>query len=222
MTSTASAPIRILLVDDHEVVRRGTRVLLEHETGWQVCGEAITGRQAVAAAIDLKPDVAIIDVVLPELGGIEAIRQIKQAVPEVEVVTFTARATEEIVQNVFDAGARSCIMKTDDGEHLLEAVRSAAAHKPYFTPHTSAVVFTRYINGSKTRDGGSAAAQLTPRENEIVALVAGGQSNKEAAGLLGVSVRTVESHRAAVMQKLGLHSVGDLVRYAIRHGIVEP
>jgi DNA-binding NarL/FixJ family response regulator len=221
MNSIASAQIRILLVDDHEVVRRGTRALLEHQTGWQVCGEATTGRQAVTAAIDLKPDVAIIDVVLPELGGIEAIRQIKRAVPDVEVVTFTARASEEIVQNVFDAGARSCIMKTEDGEHLLEAVRSAAAHKPYFTPHTSAVVFSRYIHGGKAKEAASSVNQLTPREHEIIALVAAGKSNKETSDLLGVSVRTVESHRAAIMQKLSLHSIGDLVRYAIRNGIVE-
>ena len=217
----SAATLRILLADDHEMVRRGTRSLLENQPGWRVCGEAGTGRQAVAAAIELKPDVAVVDVMLPELGGVEVVRQIKKAVPQVEIVTFTGQTSEALVQSVFDAGARSCILKTDGGEHLVRAVRSASEHKPYFTAHASEVIFSRYLHGKAGENPAHPGSPLTNREHEILTLVVQGKSNKEVSKLLDLSVRTVESHRAALMEKLGLHTLPDLVRYAIRNGIIE-
>jgi DNA-binding NarL/FixJ family response regulator len=212
--------IRLLLVDDHAVVRNGVRLVVEQQPDWEICGEASTGREGVAAAQLLKPDVVIQDVTLPELNGLEALRQIKKARPETEVIIFTAHEMEDLVHQVFDAGARSYLLKTDEPVHLVEAVRAAATHKPYFTPRISEIIFSRYQHGGGERP--APGTSLTPREREAVQFIAEGRSNKELAAQLGVSLRTAESHRAAVMQKLGLHTLGELIRYAIRNGIIEP
>jgi DNA-binding NarL/FixJ family response regulator len=217
-----SAPaLRILLADDHEMIRRGTRLLLESQPGWQVCAEAATGPQAVAAAVECRPDVAIIDVVMPGLDGLEVVRQIRKAAPQIELVTFTAQTSEVLVQNLFAAGVRSCILKSEDGEHLLAAVRAAAGHKPYFTAHASEILFSRYLQGKAEGSSAQPGSPLSPREHEVLRLVALGQANKEISELLGLSIRTVETHRAALLHKLGLKSVADLVRYAIRNGLIE-
>jgi DNA-binding NarL/FixJ family response regulator len=215
-------PIRILLVDDHTIVRTGVKIVLERQPGWEVCGEAATGREGVAAVKNLKPDVVIQDVTLPELGGLEALRQIKKLSPSTEVIIFTAHEMEDLVLQVFDAGARSYLLKTDDSAHLLEAVRAAADHKPYFTPRISEIILTRYQHSGLDSERPLPGTSLSPREREALQVIAEGKTNKELAAQLGVSLRTAESHRAAIMHKLGLKTLGELIRYAIRNGIVEP
>ena len=211
--------LRILIADDHDVVRAGVRLLIETQPGWDVCGEAANGREAVALADKLRPDLVVLDITMPELNGLEAARQIKKASPKIEVLMLTAHESEDLVHQVFDVGARSYILKSEAGKHLVAAIQFAGEHKPYFTSKVSEIVFARYLGG-KTPD--SESATLTARERELLQLLAEGQSNKEAASQLGISVKTVETHRAAIMRKLALKSVSDLVRYAIRNKIIEP
>jgi two-component system, NarL family, response regulator NreC len=213
--------LRILIADDHEVVRRGLCALIEHEAGWEVCGTASTGREAVASAKELRPDVVVLDMTMPELSGLEAVRQIKRALPSTEVLVFSGHRSEEVVAQVFDAGAKSYICKADAGRDLVAAIRSLAEHKPFFTPEVSEILFSRFLAADTQRKNGSAEQKLTTREREIVRLLAEGRSNKETAGLLGISVRTSETHRASLMRKLGLDSLAALVRYAIRNHIIE-
>ena len=214
-------PLRILIADDHEVVRDGLRALIEHEPGWEVCGTAVTGREAVERAKELKPDIAVLDMTMPELSGLEAVRQIKRALPQTEVLVFSAHRSEEVVAQVFDAGAKSYICKADAGRYLVAAIRSLAEHKPFFTPEVSQILFAKFLAADGSRKNGTAEQKLTTREREIVRLLAEGRSNKETASLLGISVRTCETHRASLMRKLGLDSLASLVRYAVRNHIIE-
>jgi DNA-binding NarL/FixJ family response regulator len=211
--------LRILLADDHEVVRHGVRMLIEKEEGWTVAGEATNGREAVTLAATLKPDVVVLDLGMPELNGLEAARQIKRARATTEVLIFTGEESDQLIHDVFATGARSYILKSDLGQHLVAAIRSLGEHKHYFTSQTSEVVFARYING-ESGAGKSKVEGLTPRERETVQLLAEGRSNKEVGSLLGISIKTVETHRATTMRKLRLESFADLVRYAIRNKII--
>lgn len=213
--------LRILIADDHEVVRDGLRALIEHEPGWEVCGTAATGLEAVESAKRLKPDIALLDMTMPELSGLEATRQIKRALPLTEVMVFSAHRSEDVVAQVFDAGAKSYICKADAGRHLVEAIRSLAEHKPFFTPEVSEILFSRFLAADARRTNSASEQKLTTREREIVRLLAEGRSNKETAGLLGISIRTSETHRASLMRKLRLDSLPALVRYAIRNHIIE-
>lgn len=211
--------LRILLVDDHEVVRQGVRMLVQKEAGWEICGEAVDGRKAVALAEQLHPDVVVLDIGMPGLNGLDAARQIKRALPKTEVLIFTGEENEQLIHDVFGAGARSYILKSDIGKHLVAAIRALGQHRHYFTNHISEVVFARYLNGD-SGVGKDKTEGLTPREREIVQLLSEGQSNKGVAALLGISIKTVETHRAATMRKLRLDSFADLVRYAIRNKII--
>jgi DNA-binding NarL/FixJ family response regulator len=211
--------LRILLADDHEVVRHGVRRLIESEAGWDVCGEAADGRRAVALAETLKPDVVVLDVGMPELNGLDAARQIRRALPKTEVLIFTGDESEQLIHEIFAAGARSYILKSDLGLHLVAAIRALGQHRHYFTNRISEVVFARYLDGTSGA-GRDKTEGLTPREREIVQLLGEGRSNKEAGALLGISIKTVETHRAATMRKLRLDSFADLVRYAIRNKII--
>jgi DNA-binding NarL/FixJ family response regulator len=213
--------LRILIADDHEVVRQGLRALIENEPGWEVCGTATTGREAVERAQELKPDIALLDMTMPELSGLEATRQIKRALPLTEVLIFSAARSEDVVAQVFDAGAKSYICKADAGRHLVAAIHSLAAHKPFFTTEVSEILFSRFLAADARRANGATEQKLTTREREIVRLLAEGRSNKETADLLGISIRTSETHRASLMRKLSLDSLPALVRYAIRNQIIE-
>ena len=214
--------VKILLADDHEMIRRGTRILLEKQPGLIVCGEATNGREAVTMAGELKPDIAILDFGMPELNGLEATRQIKRVSPGTEVLIFTGYETEQLVHEVFQAGARSYILKTDVAKHLLSAVKELSNHRSFFTSKISEIVFSRYLEGGGAGNGEETdGGRLTPREREIVQLLAEGKSNKEVAALLGISVKTGETHRATIMRKLKLATFSDLVRYAIRNKIIE-
>ena len=213
--------LRILIADDHEVVREGVRALIEHEPDWEVCGAAANGREAVALATELKPDVVIVDMTMPELDGLQVVRQIKRALPQTEMLVFSAHESESVIAEVFAAGAKSYIRKADAGRHLISALRSLQQHKPYFTDEVSEVLFARFLTGVGKKQDPAASEKLSTREREIVRLLAEGKTNKENALALGISIRTIETHRATVMRKLRLDSLADLVRYAIRNGIVE-
>jgi DNA-binding NarL/FixJ family response regulator len=209
--------VRILLADDHEIVREGVRAMIQRQPGWEICGEAATGREAVAQAEKLKPDIVIMDVGMPELNGLDATRQIRRVLPKVEVLIFTANETEEIVRQVFQAGARGYLLKTEASKHLMPALEMLCKHRTYFSSKVSEMIFSGYLQGRV----GVEDSALTPRERETVQLIAEGKSNKEIAELFGISIKTVETHRAAIMRKLKLDSFAGLVRYAIRNGIIE-
>jgi two-component system response regulator NreC len=211
---------RILIADDHEVVRHGVGAMIEREPGWEVCGVAANGREAVALAAELKPDVVIADMTMPELDGVQVVRQIKRLLPKTEILVFTAHESESIVREVFAAGAKSYIRKTDVGMHLISALRSLREHKPFFTNEVSKVLFSRFLDESTGKSDSVSEEKPSSRETEILRLLAGGESNKRVALALGISIRTVETHRAALMRKLRLNSLADLVRYAIRNGII--
>ena len=213
--------VRILLADDHKVVRQGTRALLSTIPEWEIVAEADNGRDAVALTAELKPDIVILDITMPELNGLDAARQIKGKSPETEILIFTAQETEKLVHDVFDSGARSYIMKTDAADHLIDAIKALSEHKHFFTSRISEIVFARCIQGKQALEGTSENSRITDREREIVQLLGEGKSSKEIAIILGISVRTVETHRAAIMKKLGLKSFSALIRYAVRNKIIE-
>jgi two-component system response regulator NreC len=213
--------VRILLADDHKVVRQGTRVLLSTTPEWEIVGEADNGRDAVSLTAELKPDIVILDIAMPGLNGLDATRQIKKNSPETEVLIFTGQETEQLVHDVFDSGARSYVMKTDAPDHLIDALKALAQHKHFFTSRISEIVFARYIQGKKVLGGTPEKSRITDREREVVQLLAEGKGSKEIATILGISVRTVETHRAAIMKKLGLKSFSELIRYAVRNKIIE-
>jgi len=210
------APVRILIADDHEIVREGLRAMIQRQPGWEVCGDVSTGREVVAQAPALNPDIIVMDIGMPELNGLDATRQIKRVLPNTEVLIFTANETEEIVRNVFKAGAKAYLLKSDANQHLIPAIEALCKHRTYFSSKVSELVFAGYLKGDARTDDQS----LTAREREMVQLVAEGNTSKDIAQVLGISVKTVETHRAAVMRKLKLNSVADLVRYAIRNGII--
>jgi len=213
---------KILIADDHEIVRHGVRNLLASIPTYECCGEATTGRQAVKMAEAEKPDIAILDISMPELNGIEAARQILRLCPETKILIFTVHDAERLVYEVFQAGAHGYILKSDAGRHLLSALESVLEGRHYFSSKVSEVLFESLQRKDLPHTIGTDTSKPTSREREIIQLLAEGSSNKEAAAVLGISEKTVETHRAATMRKLGLHSIGELVRYAIRNKIIEP
>jgi DNA-binding NarL/FixJ family response regulator len=216
------AMLRILLADDHDIVRRGLRELLEQQPGWFVCAEAANGREAVELALEHRPQVAILDLTMPELNGLEATRRIRQALPETQVLIFTMHDSEELLRGVLRAGARGYLLKSDAARQLVPAVDSLAQRKAFFSGRVSEVLLEGFLDSERRRSDELGIERLTSREREIVQLLAEGKSNKEVARALDLSVKTVETHRGAVMRKLDLHSIADLVRFAIRNHIIAP
>jgi DNA-binding NarL/FixJ family response regulator len=213
--------VRILIADDHEMIRRGLRDLIEQHEGWKVCAEASNGREAVELAKQFRPQVVVLDLAMPEMNGLEATRQIKGAFPKTEVLIFTMHETEELVHEVLSAGARGYLMKADAAWHVVAAVEALADHKPYFTWKVSKAMLEAYLAHTRTSRGTAPSFdQLTQREREIVQLLAEGRSNKAVSSVLGISAKTVETHRAAIMSKLGISSIVELVRYAIRNRVI--
>ena len=210
--------VRILVADDHEVVRQGLRKLLEAQPGWEICGEAATGREAVDKAKRLKPDIVVLDYSMPELNGTEATRQITKELPRTEVLILTMHGSEQLIRGALEAGARGYALKSDASRDLISAVHALIDHKPFLSSSASGTVLDKYLQTPKEP---TPQATLTPREREIIQLVAEGRSNKEIALALDISTKTVEAHRANMMHKLGLSSVSDLVRFAIRNKIIE-
>ncbi len=210
---------RILIADDHEVVRRGVRSILEARPDWEVVAEAADGNAAVEAAAATKPDVAVLDFSLPLLSGLEATRRIRQLLPKTQVLIFTMHESEDVIRGALQAGARGYLLKSDADGQLASAVEALANQRPYFSWRVSEALLEAFLD---RRDGISLPGPLTPREREIVQLIAEGKSNKQVGKHLNVSIKTVETHRAAAMRKLGASSTADLVRYAVRNHLIEP
>jgi DNA-binding NarL/FixJ family response regulator len=216
--------LRIFIADDHEVVRKGLISLLEAQSDWQVCGEAADGREAIEKAAALKPDVMILDIGMPSLNGLEATRQILKTNPNARILILTLHDSDSVVREVLNAGARGFLLKSDAARDLVAAVEALRRDKTYFTSKVAAMVLEGYLKGGGNSAPSSAPQigrnRLTPREREIVQLLAEGKSTKEVAVTLGLSVKTAETHRSNIMRKLQIHSVSDLVLYAVRNNIV--
>jgi DNA-binding NarL/FixJ family response regulator len=214
--------VRLLLADDHEIVRKGLRALLEGEPGWEVAAEVADGRDAVDKTRELKPDIAILDISMPLLNGLEAARQIVKDGSQTKVLVLTMHDSDPLIQQVLEAGARGYLLKSDAARDLVTAVDALRRNKTFFTPKVAQLVLEGYLDKNPTEalpDGG--CFRLTARQREIVQLLAEGKSSKEVASALGVSVKTAETHRANIMRRLDCHSVTALVRYAIRNHIIE-
>ncbi len=215
--------LRILIADDHDLMRRGLKSLLETQPGWEVCGEASKGRETVMKAEQLKPDVLIIDVCMPELNGIEATRQIRKASPRTEVLVLSVHHSDQLIREVLEAGARGFVVKSDSDTDLLRAVEALGSHKPFFTSCATELLLGRYgSDGTAAPIGTLPGERLTSREREIIQLLAEGRTSKEIATVLNISAKTAETHRANIMRKLDFHSVGEIVRYAVRNQLIDP
>jgi DNA-binding NarL/FixJ family response regulator len=217
--------LRILIADDHEVARRGIRSLLESHPGWEVCAEAKDGRDAVERATSMKPDLVLLDIGMPNLNGLEAARQILATSPNVAILILTMHDSDNVIREVLRAGARGFLLKSDAGRDLVAAVEALESQKTFFTPRVSQMVLDGFLNREKKRSEIEDVANpsgdlLTAREREVIQLLAEGRTSKEVAVTLNLSVKTAETHRTNLMRKLGLHSVADLTRYAVRNGIV--
>jgi two-component system response regulator NreC len=208
--------VRVLLADDHPVFRQGLRALLEREK-FDVVGEASDGLEAIAAAERLQPQVVVIDLAMPSLNGVDAVREIVKRVPRAKAVLLTMHTEEYHVLEALRAGAKACVSKSQAAEHLLQAIKDVCAGGVYLSPHVSGAVVQAYL--AKTE---LPYDPLTPRERQVLQLIAEGKTTKEAAAVLDVSVKTAETHRTNLMEKLDIHSTAGLVRYAIRRGLLQP
>jgi DNA-binding NarL/FixJ family response regulator len=214
--------VNILLADDHAIMRRGLRGLLETHEDWQVCGEAGDGRQAVELSVTLKPEIVVLDVSMPELHGLEAARQIHAAVPGTAIVIFTMHESEELIRQALSSGVRAVVVKSDVEGHLIAAVESVLRHDVYFSPKVSETLRNVLMRTSEEGVSALTCDKLSEREREVTRLLAEGKNNKEVATALALSVRTVETHRANIMRKLELNSIVGLVHYAVRHQLIHP
>jgi DNA-binding NarL/FixJ family response regulator len=222
-TEVKPGALRFLLADDHPVVRRGLRTLLEQQPEWQVVAEAGTGREAVEQASTLRPDLAILDISMPTLNGLEATRQILKTLPQTKILILTVHDSDSLIDQILSAGARGYLLKSDAGKELVTAVNALREDKMYFTPRIAQLILEGYLQGKRQppAEGDRDVLRLTPREREVLQLLAEGKSSKEVAVSLDISVKTAETHRSNIMQKLDCHSAAQLVRYAIRNRIIE-
>ena len=212
---------RILLVDDHAVVRSGLRMLLENERDIEIVGEAVSAHGAIEATASLKPDVILMDIGLPDLSGIDATREIKERAPEAAIVALTIHEDEEYFFRMLEAGATGYVPKRAAPEELLTAIRAAATGQVYLYPSLAKLLVRDFLSGSRSVPGGPPDSELTDREEEVLTYLADGANNNEIARALVISPKTVARHRENIMKKLNLHSRADLVRYAIRKGIIK-
>jgi len=214
--------LRILVADDHDLVRRGIKSLIESRPEWQVCDEAHSGREAVAKAEERKPDIVVLDIAMPELNGLEAARRIRKVSPNSEILILSMHYSDQLIKEILDVGVRGFIVKSDSDRDLIVALETLSNHKPFFTSMATEVMLTNFQRpGSIPAAGEMRSSRLTSREREIVQLLSEGKSSKEVASSLGISVKTAETHRANIMRKLEIHSVSELVRYAVRNQIIE-
>jgi DNA-binding NarL/FixJ family response regulator len=219
-------PIRLLVADDHEIMRKGIRSLLEAQPGWQVTAEASDGREAVEKAREIKPDVTVLDISMPSLNGLEAARQMIKNDARAKILILTQHESDPLIREVLDAGARGYVLKSDASRDLITAVNAVRSNKTFFTAKVAQIVLDGYLekkpkktNTEERKD--EARSRLTPRQREIVQLLAEGKSSKEVAVSLGLSVKTAETHRANIMRRLDCHSISELVRYAVRNNIIQ-
>jgi len=213
--------LRILIADDHEVVRQGIRTILEAEPGWTVCAEAATGWEAVSRTLEIRPDVVVMDLAMPDLNGLDATRRILKERPDMAILVLTMHNAPGIVRELLQAGVLGYVLKSDAGRSLVEAVRQLSKRRPFITPKVTGVVIDEFRQPSHTQQR-SGRGPLTPREREVLQLLCEGRTNKEVAATLGISVKTADTHRTRIMRKLDVHSAVELVRYAIRAGIARP
>jgi DNA-binding NarL/FixJ family response regulator len=214
--------LRLVVADDHDLIRRGLRSLLEEQPGWKVVAEAVDGKKAVEKVLETKPDVAILDIRMPQLDGLQVARQIRNSGLKTKVLILSMHESDALIREMLDAGVRGYLLKTDAGRELVAAVETVRYNKTYFTSRVSQMVFDGYLRKVRGADGAEPVTRLTPRQQEILKLLAKGQSSREVAELLGLSLKTVETHRADIMRRLNCHSLSELVRYALRNSIVEP
>jgi DNA-binding NarL/FixJ family response regulator len=217
-------PVRLLIADDHEIVRRGLRTVLEARPGWEVVAEASDGREALQKAAEFTPDVTILDISMPSMNGLEAARQIRKRVPETKILILSVHDSDPLIQKVLECGARGYLLKSDAARDLVTAVDALLCNKTFFTRRVEQVVLEGYLGKASCQgdDGRDVEAlRLTARQREIVQLLAEGKSSKEVASQLEISVKTAETHRANIMRRLECHSVTELVRYAVRNHIIE-
>lgn len=217
-----SMSLRILLVDDHEIIRRGLRAVLEGEPDWEVMDEASNGLEAVEKAERHKPDVVLMDISMPEMNGLEATRRIRRKLPGTEVLFLTMHESEQMIREGMEAGGRGFLLKSDAGHELVPAVKSVSHHKAFFSPTIRAMGFSNGEGRSLPTAwrGKTPSGELTSRERQVVQLLAEGKSTKDVATVLNITLKTAATHRTNILRKLELHSIADLVRYAIRNGIV--
>jgi DNA-binding NarL/FixJ family response regulator len=224
--SPVSRPYRILVADDHAVVRRGVRALLESQPGLEVCCEAATGLEALAHVKKTKPNLVLLDLTMPEMNGLEAARAIREESPDTDVLILTMHFSEDVAREVLRSGARGYVLKSDANSELVAAVRQVQQHKPFFTGRLAMTMVESFVNeqreGEPSTDHPLPGCPLTARELEIVQLLATGKISKEVAATVGISTRTVESHRNHIMKKMNFASCSELMRFAIRNHLVEP
>jgi len=215
--------LRILIADDHEVVRRGLCMLLQAHEGWEICGEAKDGREAVEMARQMKPDVVILDVGMPNLNGLAATQQLARQNPHQKIIVLTITDADEVIREALDAGARGFVLKSDAARDLVSAVEALQRNRMFFTPRVNDMVLAGFLDKGHNGLKGEApkVPKLTPREREVVQLLAEGKSSKEVACLLNLSTKTAETHRSNIMRKLGFHSIRDIVVYAIKNNIIQ-
>lgn len=214
--------LKIFIADDHDLLRRGLRQILIPHPGWEICGEAATGVDAVAKIRELKPDVAILDVSMPALDGLSAAKQIRAVSPSTEILILSMHYSDQLVRDILEIGIRGFVIKSDSDRDLVNAVEALSHHEPFLTAEVTQVLLSQMPTTHESRQAKRLQERLTEREREIVRVTALGNSSIESAAILNISVKAVETHRSDVMRKLDLHSVSDLVRYAIRNGIIEP
>jgi len=212
--------IRILLADDHNILRRGLRLLLERQPGFEVVGEASDGRQAVERSEVMKPDVLVLDIAMPNMSGIEAAQRISALLPHAAIVILSMHSDEGYVLRALKAGAKGYVLKDSAENDLIEAIKAVSGGKAFFSPEISNILVEDYVREMKKRGAEDSYELLTPREREILQMLAGGKSNKDIATSLNLSLYTVETHRRNLQDKLNLHSIAELILYAVRKGII--
>jgi DNA-binding NarL/FixJ family response regulator len=215
--------LRILIADDHEVVRRGLSALLQSQEGWEVCGEASDGREAVEKAKQLKPDFVILDIGMPNLNGLAATRQLAQYDPNFKIIVLTITDSDQVIREALDAGARGFVLKSDAVRDLVSAIEALQRGQMFFTPRVNEMVLAGFLEKGTVAPRGTPPKFpiLTPREKEVIQLLAEGKSSKEVASVLNLSTKTAETHRSNIMRKLGFHSIRDLVLYAVKNNIIQ-
>src|SRR3984957_19806124 len=215
--------LKILIADDHEVVRRGLCALLQSHEGWEICGDAKDGREAVEMAKQLKPDVVVLDIGMPNLMGLAATSKLAQQNPEQKIIVLTITDSDQVIREALDAGARGFVLKSDAARDLVAAVEALQRDRMFFTPRVNDMVLAGFLDRGSI--GSSAvnmnSPKLTPREREVIQLLAEGKSSKEVACLLDLSTKTAETHRSNIMRKLDIHSIRDLVVYAVKNDIIQ-
>jgi len=215
--------LRILIADDHEVVRRGLSALLQAQEGWEICGEASDGREAVEKAKLLKPDFVILDIGMPNLNGLAATRQLTQHDPNFKIIVLTITDSDHVIREALDSGARGFVLKSDAVRDLVSAIDALQRGQMFFTPRVNELVLAGFLEKGTVSPRGAPPKfpSLTPREREVIQLLAEGKSSKEVASVLNLSTKTAETHRSNIMRKLGFHSIRDLVLYAVKNNIIQ-